>query len=130
MKKSILIALLAACCNLPAFADQVIEVTDGWSFRQARSNNAYPATVPGCVHTDLINNGIIEDPYYRLNERNVQWIDKEDWEYTTKVWIDPVMLKHDKIRLECDGLDTYCDVYVNGVNVIKADTYTDLHFKP
>lgn len=106
---------------MPAMADRVIEINDGWEFRQARSNNSYPATVPGCVHTDLIANGIIEDPYYRLNERNVQWIDKEDWEYRTKVWVDRPLLEHDRIILECDGLDTYCDVYVNGVNIIRAD---------
>jgi len=30
-------------------------------------------------------NGIIEDTFYRLNEHNVQWIDKEDWEYKTSI---------------------------------------------
>ena len=40
-------------------------------------SNWYPATVPGVVHTDLIDNKIIEDPFYRLNERGVQWVDKE-----------------------------------------------------
>ena len=28
-----------------------------------------------------MNNGMIEDPYYRLNESKVQWVDKEDWIY-------------------------------------------------
>ena len=28
-----------------------------------------------------MDNGIIEDPYYRLNESKVQWVDKEDWVY-------------------------------------------------
>ena len=64
------------------------ELHSGWRFKQARLSNWYPATVPGVVHTDLIDNKIIEDPFYRLNERGVQWVDKEDWKrheftYTT-----------------------------------------------
>ena len=51
---------------------------EGWKFRQARLTNWYPATVPGVVHTDLLQNKIIEDPFFRLNERGLQWIDKED----------------------------------------------------
>lgn len=106
MRKSILATTVAAFCAMPAMADRVIEINDGWECRQARSNNSYTATVPGCVHTALIDNGIIGYPYYRLNERNVQWIDKEDWEYSTKVWVDRPLLGHDRIILECDGLDT------------------------
>ncbi len=54
-----------------------------WKFRQARLENWYPAEVPGTVHTDLMKNRIIEDPYFKLNERAVQWVDKEDWIYKT-----------------------------------------------
>lgn len=39
------------------------ELNSGWRFRQWRLNNWYPATVPGVVHTDLIANKIIEDPF-------------------------------------------------------------------
>ena len=40
-----------------------------------------PATVPGCVHTDLLAEGLIEDPYYDRNELDLQWIGRTDWEY-------------------------------------------------
>ena len=50
---------------------------EGWNFRQARGTNWYEATVPGTVHTDLMNNKLIDDPFYRLNERGVQWVDKK-----------------------------------------------------
>ena len=42
-----------------------------------------PATVPGCVHTDLLAAGKIGDPFYRLNEKDQQWIENESWEYRT-----------------------------------------------
>lgn len=53
----------------------------GWTFRQERLTAWHPATVPGTVHTDLMALGRIEDPFFGLNERTVQWIDKEDWLY-------------------------------------------------
>lgn len=40
-----------------------LEINQGWKFKQARLSNWYPATVPGVVHTDLLDNGIIEDPF-------------------------------------------------------------------
>ncbi len=71
----------------------------------------YEATVPGCVHTDLLNNSIIEDPYYRLNERDVQWVDKKDWEYSTTFKIDKNTLDKDVVELDFKGLDTYANVF-------------------
>ena len=93
----------------------------GWKFKQARLTNWYPATVPGVVHTDLLNNGIIEDPYYRLNERGVQWIDKEDWIYETNFNVTPEMMQKGNIRLQFKGLDTYADVYLNDEKIITAN---------
>ena len=94
---------------------------EGWQFRQARLNNWYPATVPGTVHTDLMANQIIEDPYFRLNERGVQWVDKEDWIYETHFQVDAEMMQRDRIDLVFEGLDTYADVYLNEEKVLVAD---------
>ena len=52
---------------------------EGWNFRQARGTNWYEATVPGTVHTDLMDNKLIDDPFYRLNERGVQYKWKIIW---------------------------------------------------
>lgn len=39
-----------------------------WSLRQARRTGPVKAIVPGTVHTDLISDRKIPDPYYRDNE--------------------------------------------------------------
>ena len=90
------------------------EINQNWQFSQAGKNEWLPAKVPGTVHTDLMDNGKIEDPFYRLNERDVQWIDKADWEYKTTFSVDNNILKKDVIELDFKGLDTYADVFVNG----------------
>ena len=66
-----------------------ISVHSGWQFREAGKDKWYPASVPGCVHTDLLNNKLIEDPFYRDNEKKLQWIGKTDWEYQTSFNIPP-----------------------------------------
>lgn len=98
-----------------------MELNEGWQFRQARLSNWYPATVPGVVHTDLMNNGIIEDPYFRLNERGVQWIDKEDWVYESSFSLSDEFMNRQNIDLLFKGLDTYADVYLNDSLILKAD---------
>lgn len=97
------------------------ELSDGWRFRQGRSEIWYPATVPGAVHTDLMANEIIEDPFYRLNERSVQWVDKEDWMYETTLEATPSELRSTNQNLVFYGLDTYADVYLNGEPILNAD---------
>lgn len=97
------------------------EISGGWTFRQADTGEWLPAKVPGCVHTDLLQNGKIEDPFYRLNEHGLQWIDKVNWEYKTAFIIDQKTFDHDRLALDFKGLDTYADVYLNGEKVLSAD---------
>jgi beta-mannosidase len=97
------------------------ELNSGWKFKQARLTNWYPATVPGVVHTDLIANGIIDDPFFRLNERGVQWIDKEDWIYETTFAVSDEIVSKNNILLDFKGLDTYGDIYLNEEKILEAN---------
>ena len=81
-----------------------------------------PAIVPGSVHTDLLESGIIEDPYYRLNEHHdLQWIDKKDWLYRTTFSISQLEFDKKNSFLEFSGLDTYAKVYVNDSLLLISD---------
>jgi len=115
----ILCASRTTAQDTPNTAQQ--EIKSGWTFKQVRGNNWYPAVVPGVVHTDLMANGIIDDPFFRLNERGVQWVDKEDWEYKTSFDVAPEVAGKDNIELYFKGLDTYADVYINDSLVLQAD---------
>jgi beta-mannosidase len=97
------------------------ELSRRWQFREAGTGDWKPATVPGTVHTDLLANGTIPDPFYRTNEHDLQWIDKKDWEYRTTLDIGAAMLAHDHVELCFAGLDTYADVYLNDTLVLQAD---------
>lgn len=96
-------------------------VNSSWKFKQVRGHQWYPATVPGVVHTDLMNAGLLDDPFFGLNERKAQWVDKEDWEYKTIFTIPDSVREKKRIEIVFDGLDTYADVYLNDSLIIKAD---------
>ena len=96
------------------------EINKNWVFKQYGKEEWLPATVPGCVHLDLLANKKIEDPFYRDNEKSLQWIDKEDWEYKTSFDVDKEMLKRERIELFFAGLDTYSDVYLNDKKILST----------
>ena len=119
--KLTLLALIILFCDPVSAIPIKKELNSGWKFRQWRLNNWYPATVPGVIHTDLIANGIIEDPFYRLNERSVQWVDKEDWMYETHFDLDDDTFSRENIHLHFMGLDTYVHVYLHGESILEGD---------
>lgn len=118
---SIMLLTLFACTEKDLNLMIHKNLNENWSFNQVGKNEWLSATVPGTVHTDLIANDKIEDPFYRLNEHDLQWIDKVDWEYKTTFTVDKLLLQRDRIELDFKGLDTYAEVFVNGESVLQAD---------
>jgi beta-mannosidase len=98
-----------------------IEINEGWKFRRIGDGNWYPATVPGCVHADLFSNGLIEDPFFGTNEKDLQWIENENWEYRVGFTLDEEPLSRENIEIGFLGLDTYAEVYLNGTFLLSAD---------
>lgn len=98
-----------------------VPLNSGWKFREINKTEWHPATVPGCVHTDLLENKLIEDPFYRDNEKHLQWIGKTDWEYEKTFQISPEMLKRKNLEIVFYGLDTYSNVFLNNKPILDAD---------
>ena len=98
-----------------------MKIQSGWQFREVGKTDGNNATVPGCVHTDLLANKLIDDPFYRDNEKKQQWIGKTDWEYQTTFRITPQTLARENVELVFEGLDTYANVFLNEQLVLKAD---------
>ena len=96
-------------------------INNGWKFYYAKASKWYSATVPGTIHTDLLSNKLIADPYFGDNEKKLQWIDKENWDYKTSFTVSPKILQQKNIELVFDGLDTYADIFLNGKLLFSAD---------
>ncbi|MFB6150258.1 MAG: glycoside hydrolase family 2 protein [Haloarculaceae archaeon] len=91
-----------------------LSLNGSWQFRAQDDEAWLDGSVPGGVYTDLLDEGVIDDPFYEDNELDVQWVGKTDWEYRRTVEVPADLLEHDRVLLECDGLDTVATVLVNG----------------
>jgi len=80
-----------------------------------------PAQVPGDTHSALLAAGLIADPYAACNERDLQPLNREDWDYTRCFEIDPSHLAQEAVYLVCEGLDTIADVFINGQLAAHSD---------
>jgi len=94
---------------------------ENWKFKNSKDKNWLTATVPGTVHLDLMKNKIIPDPYKDENEKKVQWIENEDWDYQTNFKISSNELKNQNIELVFNGLDTFSEIYLNGKLIQSTD---------
>ena len=98
-----------------------LKLNGDWQVSQAGKSDWIPATVPGCVHTDLLASQKIPDPFYRDNENAVQWVGQSDWIYRRAFDAPEEILSNDKILLRCEGLDTLATVKINGTEIGRAD---------
>ena len=90
---------------------------DGWVVRAtsgpvpARLDHVeVAATVPGTVHTDLLDAGLIPDPYVDEGERELAWMRRASWRYSTRV------------RLEPPGPDERVDLVFAGIDTVAPST--------
>ena len=75
------------------------------------------AIVPGCVHTDLLNNKKIDDMFWRDNSLSVRWIEDCDWQYSCH--FDAQI--GEKVSLVFEGLDTYASIFLNDEHIGDTD---------
>ena len=106
----------AATSNL-----RCLTLNGDWQVARAGTDDWLPAQVPGCIHTDLLAAGKIADPFYRDNEKSVQWVGETDWVYRRTFTVDPDLLGHQQVLLRCEGLDTLATLRLNGHELGKTD---------
>lgn len=98
-----------------------LSLNGDWKFRESGSAEWLDATVPGCNYLDLLKLGKIVDPFVGTNEKDVYWVGLCDWEYEREFSIDSAILESDQVILQCDMLDTICDVFINNQLIGKAN---------
>jgi beta-mannosidase len=114
MNKTILFAFLFIQILMNAQFSERNLSSEKWQFKNTKDDSWLTATVPGTVHLDLMRNQIIPDPYKDENEKKVQWIENEDWEYQTRFKVSAKELENQNVDLVFNGLDTFSEIYVNG----------------
>jgi len=78
--------------------------------------NPIEAWVPGEIHLDLLRAKKIEEPLWGRNALEVQWVEEKEWWYRKEFTVD-VSLLNQYAELVFEGIDTDCDVYLNGEKI-------------
>ena len=127
MLKKIVVFILILCSNLLVAQNSYRNLAiENWTFNKQNDSKKNKAKVPGTIHTDLFENKMIPDPFFGTNEKELQWIEKENWEYETKFNLSKSELKNQNINLIFEGLDTYATVYLNGKLLLETDKYNNI----
>ena len=117
-----------------------MELDGTWHFKAVDTYRTLPkditgitewmdGTVPGTVHTDLLANEKIPDPFYRMNEQQVQWVDSQQWLYRREFEVDDDFLGEKRVELVAEGLDTYAHIRINNRPVaITANMFVEHRF--
>lgn len=116
----ILSCLVLASCAPTGFPE-TIELNKNWEFKSDTSLVWMPAIIPGNVHSDLLANDLIEDPFILNNESHLQWISTSNWEYRTSFNLNQKTLNREHLELNFKGLDTYASVYLNEKLILSAN---------
>lgn len=94
---------------------------DNWQFCKLGEEQWYGAKVPGTLFADMMDNQIIENPYYRFNERKFAELAEEDYEYQCIFDLEEEFLYQENQVLVFEGIDTISDIYLNGKKLASTD---------
>lgn len=94
---------------------QIVEknINDNWYFCESNTQNWFKARVPGCQYTDLLHNKLIPHPFFAQNEILLDSLLIKNWEYKCIFNLSDSVLNKKNIIIKFEGLDTYCDIYLN-----------------
>jgi beta-mannosidase len=99
---------------------QRLDLGGAWRVSQPDRHLDLPARVPGSVHTDLLAAKAIPDPFYRDNEKAVQWVGEVPWTYSRTFDVPASLLGQRHVVLRAEGLDTLATIRLNGREVAKT----------
>ena len=117
----IIISLCTQCKQNSPKPNCVRQIDKNWVLHLAKKDTFLPVNIPSNVHSDLHHHQLIEDPFWENNELKLQWIEEENWIYSTKFQLTEEELSYGFIDLVFEGLDTYSEVILNNQPVFSSD---------
>lgn len=98
--------------------DMKIQLNKNWSIK-SNSINPLKGNVPLTVLSALLNNKIIDDPYFRNNEEKTRQYLLDDYDFENDFSLTDEQL-NSNLLLFADGLMTIATIYINDVEIAKS----------
>ena len=99
---------------------------EGMNLEEGLSKKAYQqdyvpkspvaAEVPGVVQNHLFQAGLIEDPYFEMNNEKILWIEEREWWYF-KDFTVPEECEGKKFHIVLEGITYRANVWLDGINI-------------
>ena len=78
-----------------------------------------PMNIPGDIHSSLLRQNIIEDPYFDCNEKKAEWVHYNEWTIHRSFEMKNIE-KYSQINLVLKQVDTYATFSINNKKVIET----------
>ncbi len=104
-------------------------LASGWEFKCDTDETWRPVSqVPSVVHTELMQHGLIPDPFKDTNELDASWVADRTWYYrTTFTTPSESRVQGAHVDLVFEGLDTFAVVTLNGRTILESDNMFIAH---
>ncbi|MBN2852154.1 MAG: glycoside hydrolase family 2 protein, partial [Clostridia bacterium] len=96
-------------------------LNENWTICKKGSTHTYSASIPGSVIDTYYKNSVIDDPYFRDNEKIAYDISRDDFIFTKSFVISEEQLESDYLFLCFEGIDTISDIYLNDKKIASTD---------
>ena len=80
-----------------------------------------PAVIPGSVYGNLLRQGLMPDPYERMNELDALKLMENAFRFQTVFSLTGEQMAADFLLLRFDGIDTLAEIYLNDILLGHAD---------
>ena len=95
---------------------RVLDLAGKWNLKGGVYQTS--GNIPGSVYSILLANGLMDDPYYRDNEIKALEIMDNEFVFSRTFNFNK---NNKKLNLVCEGIDTLCDLYLNGVKIAHTE---------
>jgi beta-mannosidase len=117
--------------KIPLMAKQISDLTGKWQFKEypawARrmrdldEENWLDCFVPSSIYTCLVKAGLLKLSDLNSNPKDFLWPSEKSWMFQKVFDIGDEFLRLDRIELVLDGLDTFCQIWLNDKLIAKTD---------
>ena len=91
-----------------------------WKLFKVGDDTYINGTLPGYNYLDYIKNGM-SDPFYGENETEATKLSRNAFLYEKSFCLEEDFLKFKHVELIADGIDTVCEITLNGQKVANTD---------